>query len=1145
MQSWFPASNTMCIAFPICKTLLSRSAVVFFVLAFACGAAFGQDYKEPVVIPPSPEAANLGKYGEFPVSYNTGTPQIDIPLHTISADDISLPISISYHAGGNKVTDVASWVGLGWTLNAGGVITRTMRGIPDELPNGYFEKWSEWQAKKNWPSPPSPTGPPMSDGWLKHQFQVNVANGIYDLNPDIFTFNFGGYSGRILFDQDRKPVIIPYQDFTIEHPFDGSGNQWVITTPEGLVFTFDSNHAEFTTPLSEGSSGPFYSTWHLSSITSLKSNAVISFIYTSVTLGGIETSPNNGIIATKKGFTGWPCEEDPPYPVGQSPTEYMINTKVLSQINFPKGQVSILSSADRLDYYQDVSYNGRRLYALFIMYSGNNPLSKKFTFSQSYFGASPSTRRLRLDEVLETGIDGLIETPKAPYKFEYNTTALPFPMSLERDHWGYYNLSGNTSLIPPLTASELQLYHNNLTANANRSSSEAGSKACILEKIIYPTGGYTKFNFEGHEYNDFIPATQSYTTSASGGSLKEYMNEYEQGLYDHHIIQGTQHAGSSSSIFINSETFTLTETKSVTLSHYISGSMQSIAETRIFKLPILNYDQPLYYNLNSTVTLGPGTYVLLAAASIAGTTVYSGMSYPYEYAGKIPAGGVRIAQLENFDGVNTYRKNFSYNLPSGASSSELFNVPEYKKTTPCGNLYVSANDLSIPSTHQGLHLGYSQVTVTDEGGENGKTVYKFMNSINDIMRSLVTRETYYDANNDIVKDIRYEYSPTMFVSFSPGITMKMIHRHHAMTFTHYYDFEIRDQQYATFFIYQSKITEEIVDNVLNTSLITERTIKQGLEPVGGSSWHTLPTEIVTKSSDGQRVIQKIINSVDPDPQADSPPAIKVPVKSLLIREDAAGQKWLVGAMHTRYDGNLPVEVRFLESSVPLSYTEGMVIPFTAKYTFTNNIHKKIVERKGTDEVVTAYLWDSDNINPIASVVNASQSSVAHTSFENSSNEGGWSFTINSTSGGKTGTHCHKFTATSISKTNLNAGTRYKISFWMKDNSPTVTNTSTATITPNPVFTGADGWKLYEYYTNEGATSVSVTAPLNTLIDELRLHPTDAQMTTYTYRPGAGISSVTDANNMTSYFTYDGASRLKNVQDENLDILKYFQYNYKN
>jgi len=50
---------------------------------------------------------------------------------SISDRDISVDVSLSYHATGIKVDEEASWVGLGWVLNAGGIITRQVRGNRD------------------------------------------------------------------------------------------------------------------------------------------------------------------------------------------------------------------------------------------------------------------------------------------------------------------------------------------------------------------------------------------------------------------------------------------------------------------------------------------------------------------------------------------------------------------------------------------------------------------------------------------------------------------------------------------------------------------------------------------------------------------------------------------------------------------------------------------------------------------------------------------------------------------------------------------------------------------------------------------------------------------------------------------------------
>ena len=86
----------------------------------------------------SPTAASLGKYADIPVNHHTGIPQIGVPIYTIKEGSLQLPISLSYHASGLKSAELASWVGAGWSLNAGGLITRTVQGVPDEkLTNSY------------------------------------------------------------------------------------------------------------------------------------------------------------------------------------------------------------------------------------------------------------------------------------------------------------------------------------------------------------------------------------------------------------------------------------------------------------------------------------------------------------------------------------------------------------------------------------------------------------------------------------------------------------------------------------------------------------------------------------------------------------------------------------------------------------------------------------------------------------------------------------------------------------------------------------------------------------------------------------------------------------------------------------------------
>ena len=88
--------------------------------------------QETKLIGPSPEAAAMTRYADTPVSYCLGLAQVSIPLYEVKSRSLSLPISLSYDSSGVRVDAVSGPAGLNWTLEAGGVITRTVAGLPDE-----------------------------------------------------------------------------------------------------------------------------------------------------------------------------------------------------------------------------------------------------------------------------------------------------------------------------------------------------------------------------------------------------------------------------------------------------------------------------------------------------------------------------------------------------------------------------------------------------------------------------------------------------------------------------------------------------------------------------------------------------------------------------------------------------------------------------------------------------------------------------------------------------------------------------------------------------------------------------------------------------------------------------------------------------
>lgn len=69
--------------------------------------------------------------------------------------------------------------------------------------------------------------------------------------------------------------------------------------------------------------------------------------------------------------------------------------------------------------------------------------------------------------------------------------------------------------------------------------------------------------------------------------------------------------------------------------------------------------------------------------------------------------------------------------------------------------------------------------------------------------------------------------------------------------------------------------------------------------------------------------------------------------------------------------------------------------------------------------------------------------------------------------------------------------------------------------------------------------------LREALQDLRDALPNAMVTTYTYDPLVGVTSVTDPKGYTMYYEYDNFNRLLRVKDEQGNILSENHYNYKN
>jgi hypothetical protein len=165
-------------------SLLLLLVAIFSPTSFLQGQPKNSQVKDAVMA--SPTAAAMGKYGDIPVSYYTGVPNISVPIYNLQEGSLSHDISLSYHNSGIKVAETPSWVGANWNLNAGGAITRTILGLPDEKTSGYFMNGDKIL---------NPDVPELNTGINSSQKDI-VNYGELDAEPDLFSFSVGQYSGK-------------------------------------------------------------------------------------------------------------------------------------------------------------------------------------------------------------------------------------------------------------------------------------------------------------------------------------------------------------------------------------------------------------------------------------------------------------------------------------------------------------------------------------------------------------------------------------------------------------------------------------------------------------------------------------------------------------------------------------------------------------------------------------------------------------------------------------------------------------------------------------------------------------------------------------------------------------------------------------
>lgn len=504
---------------------------------------------------PSPTAVNLGTYGEVPVSHYTGTPNISIPIYELKGKNITLPISLTYHPAGIRPEIHPSPTGLGWTLQAGGVITRTIIGnAPDESQssvqaravNGYLQYAGTWISEPSWKQYISNI---VSEDCQACRTMVHYSSPFSDTEPDEFNFTLPGLSGKFWFDQtgniqvqcDRPVKVVfenefiqpwevnlNYESSTLNTYFQRSFKSFVIIDEFGTRYYFGGSDAiEFSDPIFYGYANNrevpamgyllHANSWFLNKIESADSSDVIHFEYergpfvcqlfkasnsfsyntansngftiSLLVKSGTITSPvylkkisrSNGetidFILNSSTELSYSQNDYTSVFQSQSNDDYLLLNMTLSIPRLNENYYS--NKFDRIQWLKLDTINVKnsessRIKAITFCYN-NNPEERLFLESLRFKGGE---------------LPGSQPEPEIRYDFSYNNkNKLGGYLSSITDHWGYNNGKGfpTNGIITKLR-------------NPNPDFMDAG----VLSEIHYPTGGYTKFFFEPHDYSKVV-----------------------------------------------------------------------------------------------------------------------------------------------------------------------------------------------------------------------------------------------------------------------------------------------------------------------------------------------------------------------------------------------------------------------------------------------------------------------------------------------------------------------------------------------------------------------------------------------------------------------------------------------------------------
>ena len=1118
---------------------LLRPKLLALFLLFAGIVPYSYGQEQQSITPPSPEAAAMMRSINIPVSHYTGTASINIPLYTISAGGVQVPVSLGYQASGIKVKDMETWVGLGWRLSTGGRISRMVRGAQADE-EGYSKVSG------------TPDGIDANNLSSWNTDKINERNDAeFDSEPDLFFFEIPGKSGQFVADYNGDVHLIPYQGIQVKWDRTPYSSTFTVTDESGNRYYFSEVETTVSEDLDDKEDvKDWITSWNLSRIVTSQ-NDTIRYYYTSnASIVDVNTSHTIINSASWDVGTGWSIET----------VEEKNNSRRVT--NYPRYLQRIEWNGGKLEFVAEENTDNKppRLTEV-KLYAGNRYL-KSTVLSYGTFD-NGSTKLSSIDE--KNG-----ETTEHVCHFEYNTAYhLPSRYSLDYDHWGYFNGTGSSQggYIPTYEI------HGHVVEGADRSPKFPQTAADMLTDIVYKGGGRKKFEYEANVAADGYFGEK--TIIGGGVRIKRIIEALDgrENVTEYRYVKST--GESSGEIFKGTILYTSTDFKEQTVGRPVGYAVYENSQNLIFDfngVPVV-YSEVKEIKPNGSYTINRYTsfsngqrdssavlYFPNSYGPGAPKTFDFGDGVLFPKSSRMWRRGLLLEQQHyTSDDVLVYSQSNRYKLTAPAKSKvlgyvgltsnygsmvrpethhvlgvyEWMSQPVYLDST-----IVSKGPYTLPAL---TAVAYDTTYMTSKTSEQrdaednlftSEMSYPFdygaQSGFATPMQSALTIMQRRNMRAVPIETISYKNGKitgaelTLFrMSDLPDSTVLVDRKLALKLFKPISpsDFTKSSIDASGHFTYDSRYEETMIfdkyDNWGNPTCThapygSYQAVIYGYDhslPIarvknarGGGPEDYITSQSYSFTGSASGIQRTFVSNMDQTLRLE----IDMSADSLITVESDCTMSLVVHNATT--DQTATYSPQLLSSSGSASnFSLRFDVPITSgNYTMTLNVQMPQIvwHLTGRYELFTLH---SNDIR---------DKEVFHTSFEEG-DEGIETATAKTGSRVLSGTY-------SITLRNFIPGS-YLLSYWESSDN------------------GASWQRVQQTLeVAEASTSYELSAA-GKIIDELRIQPTGSEMTTYTHLPGVGMTSQTDPNGYTTYYEYDALGRLSAIRDNERRLLKSYQY----